>query len=175
MRVWAWCLLLLLPAAAYAQGHAQALSDAEVEVLRERAPDPPERMQAFVTFLDDRIKAIDKTNAGRRRPGREEDLHDLMEQFTSIANDLDDNLEDYAKRHRDLRKVLPKLLTAAERWATSLRSPPEHDAYNLARKLALEAVADVQQTATELVAEQRTYFLEHPPAKQDPHGKSTEL
>ena len=52
-------------------------------------------MLAFAGILDDRTKAIDKLLAGKRKPGREQDLHDLMEQFSSIADDLEDNLDDY--------------------------------------------------------------------------------
>ena len=88
-----------------------------------------------------------------------------MEQFSSIANDLEDNLEEYSKRHKDVRKSLPQLLAAAERWATALRSPPENQAYNLSRKLALEALSDVKQSAPHMVPEHKAYFLAHPPPK----------
>ncbi len=171
MRLLLLLMLLLAAGTVQAQVQEPALSDAEVEILRDKAPLPAERVQAFTGFLDDRTKAIDKLLAGKRKPGREADLHDLMEQFSSIANDLEDNLEDYDKRHKDLRKALPKLLAAAERWATVLRSPADNEAYNVSRKLALEAVADLKQTATELTTEQKAYFLAHPPPKDDPHGE----
>lgn len=158
-------MLFLALGTARAQVQEPALSDAEVEILRDKAPAPAERVLAFSGLLDDRTKAIDKLIAGKRRPGREEDLHDLMEQFTSIANDLEDNLEEYAKRHKDVRKSLPKLLAATERWATALRTPADNEAYNVSRKLALEAVADVKESATELISEQKAYFLAHPPPK----------
>lgn len=153
----------------HAQVREPALSEAEVEILRDKAPDPPERTLAFVGFLNDRTKAIEKLLAGKRKPGREQDIHDLMEEFSAIANDLEDNLEDYDKRHKDVRKVLPKLLAATERWATVLRSPADHEAYNVSRKLALEAVADVKATAIEMVRTQQEYFLAHP-APKDPGG-----
>ena len=175
MRFLAIVLLLLTAGMARAQVQEPALTDAEVEILRDKAPVPAERVQAFAEFLDGRTKAIDKLLAGRRKPGREEDLHDLMEEFSSIANDLEDNLEEYGKRHKDVRKSLPKLLAATERWATALRSPADNEAYNVSRKLALEAVADVKQTATELVTEQKGYFLAHPPPKDDPRGNPGEF
>lgn len=160
-------MLLFVAGTAVAQVREPALSDNEVEILREKAPVPPERVQAFIQFLDDRTKAMDKLLAGRRKPGREEDLHDLMEQFSSIANDLEDNLEEYGKRHKDVRKSLPKLLAAADRWATALRTAADDQAYNVSRKLALEAVADVKQSANEMVTEQKAWFLAHPPPKDD--------
>ncbi len=144
-----------------------ALSDAEVEKLRDTAYFPPDRINAFIEFLDQRTKEIEKLSTGRRQPGREEDIHDMMEQFTSIADDLDDNLDDYGKYHRDVRKALPRLVAATERWATILRTPPENEAYSISRKLALETLADIRDTATKLIDDQKAWFLAHPPNKDD--------
>jgi len=144
-----------------------ALSEAEVEKLRDTAYFPPDRVMTFIDFLDLRIKEIEKLTTGKRQPGREEDIHDLMEQFTSIADDLDDNLDDYGKYHRDIRKALPKVVAATERWGTALRTPPDHEAYNISRKLALETLADIRETATKLIDDQKAWFLAHPPAKDD--------
>ena len=148
-----------------AQRREEALSDAEVEKLRDSAFSPPDRVLTFIDFLDLRTKQIDKLTVGKRQPGREEDIHDLMEQFASIADDFDDNLDDYSKYHRDIRKVLPKVVSATERWATSLRTPPENAAYSVSRKLALESLADVKESATKLIEEQKAWFLAHPPPK----------
>ena len=59
-----------------------------------------------------------------RRPGREQDIHDLLEQFTAIADELNDNLDDYAPPTATCRKALPKLLAATERWSNSPQAPP---------------------------------------------------
>ena len=134
-----------------AQQRESALSDAEVEKLRDTAYYPPDRVLAFIQFLDDRAKAIDKLCTGKRQPGREQDIHDLIEQFTSIADDFDDNLDDYSKYHRDIRKVLPKVITATERWGTTLRTPPDHETYTVSRKLALESLADIKESATKMI------------------------
>jgi hypothetical protein len=158
---------LLVSAGLRAQQRESALSDGEVEKLRDTAYFPPDRIMAFIDFLDQRTKQIDKLMAGRRQPGREEDIHDLMEQFTSIADDLDDNLDDYSQHHRDIRKVLPKLVAASERWGTALRSPPDHESYIVARKLALETLTDVHDHAGSLIDEQKAWFLAHPPPKDN--------
>ncbi len=165
-------LLSLVPLAA-AQAHESALSDGEVEKLRDTAYYPPERVLAFIAFLDQRTREIDRLGTGPRRPGREQDIDDQMQQFASIADDLDDNLDEYDKHHRDLRKVLPKLVAATERWGTALKSPPVHPAYTLSRKLALESLNDVHQSAMELIESQKAWFLAHPPPKDEgkaPHS-----
>ena len=157
----------LLCAPVYAQVRENALSDAEVDKLRDTAYFPPERVMAFVGFLDQRTREIDRLDTGKRQPGREEDIHDMLEQFTSIADDLEDNLDDYGQHHRDIRKVLPKLIAATERWRTSLKSPPDHESYNVSRKLALESLDDIRDSVTKLIDEQKAWFLAHPPGKDD--------
>ena len=151
----------------HAQQRESALSDAEIEKLRDTAYYPPERVLAFIEFLDLRTKEIEQLATGRRQPGREQDIHDLMDQFASIADDFDDNLDDYSKHHRDIRKVLPKVIAATERWGTILRTPPEDATYSVTRKLALEALADIHDAAAQLIPEQKAWFLAHPPGKDD--------
>ena len=165
--VLALCVLTFPGVACVAQLRESALGDAEVEKLRDTAQFPAERVAVFIAFLDRRTQEIDRLSAGRRKPGREEDIHDQMEQFTTIADDLDDNLDDYAKRHADLRKALPKLIAATERWGTALKTPPEDERYGLSRKLALETLNDIHEAAVKMLEEQKTYFLAHPPPKED--------
>lgn len=160
-----FCLLAIVaPLFAHAQQKDSALSEGEVEQLREAAYTPNDRLAVFIKFLDARSKMIQDLVAKPRRPGREDDLHDLFEQFNSIADELNDNLDDYGPRHRDIRKQLPKLIEATDRWSTALRTAADNETYNLARKLALESVRDVREEATRLVEDQRTYFAAHPEA-----------
>src|SRR3984957_20883607 len=163
--------LLLLPLALslHAQRPEAALSDGEVEQLREAAYYPSDRILLFIKLLDTRNKSIQDLFAHPRKPGREQDTHDLLEQFTAIADELNDNLDDYGPRHRDIRKALPKLLDATERWSSNLKQPPENAAYDLSRKLALEAIRDIREEATHLVDDQKTWFAAHPPAKENPN------
>jgi hypothetical protein len=166
---------MLLPAVPlHAQQRESALSDSEVERLRDTAYDPALRLQAFIGFLDDRTKEVTRLSAGPRKPGREDDLHDLMEQITGVADDLEDNLDDYSQRHADLRKVLPKLLAAGERWSTILRTPPENDTYAISRRLALEALKDIHDEARDMIEEQRAWFAAHPPEKAPPPQRRSE-
>jgi len=150
--------------------HAQrndSLSEAEVEQLRDAAYVPRDRVLVYIKFLDERSNSLRDLYAHPRKPGREQDTHDLLEQFTSIANELEDNLDDYSKRHSDIRKSLPKLLDATERWASIIRTPPDNEAYNVSRKLALDSIRDLREDTTDLIESQKTWFATHPPAKED--------
>jgi hypothetical protein len=157
-------LALVLPLRA--QRSDSSLSEGEIEQLRDSAYVPNDRVLVFIKLLDSRNKAIQDLFARPRKPGREQDTHDLLEQFTNIADELNDNLDDYGPHHRDIRKALPKLLDATERWSSNIKQPPENTAYDLSRKLALEAIRDIREEATHLVEEQKAWFAAHPPDKE---------
>ena len=168
-------VLLALVSPLHAQRNDNSLSEGEVEQLRDSAYFPSDRVLVFIKLLDTRNKKIQDLFAHPRRPGREEDTHDLLEQFTNIADELDDNLDDYGPHHKDLRKVLPKLLDATERWSSNIKTPPENPVYDLSRKLALEAIRDIREEATHLVEDQKTWFAAHPPDKEAPNVPTHEV
>jgi len=164
--------LSLFAAPLLAQIQPSALSDAEVEQVRDARYVPASCILLFVKFLDLRAQEIHDLYARPRRPGRETDTRELMEQFTSIADELSDNLDDYGPRHADLRKALPKILAAVDRWSTELKSPPEDESYSVARKIALESIRDLRESSTELTAEQTAWFKDHVPSKNAPSDKT---
>ncbi len=145
-----------------AQTKDAAMSESEVEKLREAAYVPTDRINIFIKILDVRAKAIGGLLAGRRKPGREQDLHDIFDQFAAIADELNDNLDGLGPKHRDIRKALPKLLEATERWSTTLRAADP--AYKVVRKLALDAVSEVHEAAAAMQTDQVAYFKAHPEA-----------
>jgi hypothetical protein len=165
-------LLIALAHPLLAQTHEPALSDGEVNEIRDCRFVPGDCITLFVKFLDLRTQEIHDLYAKPRRPGREQDTHDLIEQFTSIADELADNLDDYGPRHADLRKALPKLVEATERWATAIKSPPDNEAYSVSRKIALESIQDLRAAANQLIPEQDAWFKAHPPSKQKKPGEN---
>jgi len=165
-----FALVLFVPNARAQRGEAP-LTEGEIEQLRDSAYIANDRVMVFIKLIDVRIKSLQDMYARPRRPGREEDTHDLFEQFNSLADELSDNLDDYGPRHRDIRKALPKLVEATERWATAIKSPPDNDAYNVSRRIALESIRDLRDQAHEMTEEQKTWFAAHPPPKEDKENK----
>ncbi len=164
----ALCLVPLHVMPLYSQHAGANLSEAEVETIRDAAMFPAERVLAYSKIVDTRIDRIQRVIADARAQGRADDIHQNMEEVTGVVNELEDNLDDYRSGHKDLRKVLPKLIDSTDRWSSILRQPPDQDKYKLARKLALEAVADLKDDAQKLLPEQQAYFKEHPPSKEPP-------
>ena len=166
-------MLSLTPTLLCQRSKEDALSQAEIEKLRDTNRLPSDRVEAFIKFLDERTETIRNLVAKPRRPGREQDIHDAMEQFISIADSLEDNLNEYGPRHRDIRKALPKLLRAIDRWSSIFKAPADDEAYNVSRKLALESIRDLREDTEHLSEDQKTWFAAHPPQK-DAEGNPIE-
>lgn len=141
-----------------------SMSQKEIESLRDAAYIPNDRVMTFMKILDSREREIADLLAKPRRPGFNQDMHDLIEQFSAITDEFNDNLDEYQSKHRDIRKALPKLVGAIERWQTTLRAPADDGAYNVVRKMALDSLRDMRDTATTMVTEQAEYFKAHPDA-----------
>ena len=162
---------------AAAQEKDDALSQEEIEELRDAAYVPRDRIEAYEKILDTREHTIEELLAKPRHVDFGVDMHDAMDQFGVIADEMNDNLDELNAQHRDLRKILPKLVKATERWTTALRAPGDDDAYKVVRRIALDAVKDAHDMAVEMEASEEAYFKAHPDAakeeksrKNDPHA-----
>jgi hypothetical protein len=140
------------------------MSDSEIESLRTTAAVPMDRIVAFEKMLDDREHSIDTLLTKPRRPGFGSDMHDAIDEFGAIADELNDNLDEYNKNVRDVRKVLPKLIAATDRWATALRAVGEDERYKVVRRIALDTLKDTHDLAVQMQTDQVKYFKEHPEA-----------
>jgi hypothetical protein len=156
--------LAALPHPAHAQSDDSSLTEAETERIRDTSYNPSDRVAVFIKILDDRTHQVQDLLTKPRHPGRENTLHDLFAQIGAIADELNDNLDEYTAKHRDVRKALPKLLEATDRWATALRAAAPDERYDIARHLALASVRDAHEAAATLGAEQAAYFHAHPEA-----------
>ena len=162
------CLLCCVcPQPARAQAGEDVLSQKEVDQLRDAAFSPNDRLQVFVQILTTREQQIKMLLAKRR--GHTDfagEMHDIVDQFGAIADELNDNLDEYTKQHRDVRKTLPKLLEATDRWTATLRSPEDNEAYAVVRRIAVDNVKDTHELATTLQTELAAYFKAHPEAEK---------
>jgi septal ring factor EnvC (AmiA/AmiB activator) len=147
-----------------AQADDDTMSQQEIESLRDAAYIPRDRIAAFERILNSREQEIRQLLAQSHRPGFAQDMHDYIDQFGAIADEFNDNLDDYSSKHRDVRKALPKLLSDIERWSTTLRAPADDDSYNIVRRIALDSLKDMRDSATRMQTEQAAYFKAHPDA-----------
>ncbi|MHB1021906.1 MAG: hypothetical protein ACYC46_11250 [Acidobacteriaceae bacterium] len=142
------------------------MTEAEIDQIREVADQPNERVQLFQKFMDERIDNIRQVATARRMRDREKQLHDLMAQFSGLADELDDNFDQYQSDHSDIRKALKKLIEGSSKWPAVLSQPPDDPAYNIVRSDALDAAKDIHDSAQKLLDDQNAWFAAHPRKKK---------
>jgi hypothetical protein len=125
-RLLAAVLLLTLAPAAWPAGRRDPLNELEIEQLREAAQDPPKRLRLMLKFTRDRMALVD---AHRNTPATAEDygrrMHDLLEDFDTLAGELEINVETYAQRGVDVRKPLREILRSWNEFQEKLKSLKE--------------------------------------------------
>ena len=119
-------LLLALPAAAKKR---DPLTEAEADQLREVAMEPYRRIKLMIKFTEARLVAIDQIRVDPKlAAARGKQIHDLLEDFTSIMDEINDNLDQYEARPLDkdmvkqYHKGLKELIEADERFDLRLRT-----------------------------------------------------
>lgn len=153
---------LALPAShLFAQAQRDPLNEDEVEQIREFADRPAERVKLYMKFIEQRIDAIRQMSSDSHVQNKPAKLRSLMEEFTRLADELQDNLDNYEDTHGDVRKPLKELIPSSEKWPDVLKIPPPDRSYDFSRKTALEAAQSAHQQATKLMADQTKYFAEH--------------
>jgi len=159
----AWCLiplLLMLISSAAAQKR-DPLNEKEIDEMRETADAPNKRLELMVKFARARLKAIEELQTnGKSAKNRPLQLHDLLEDFTSLLDEIADNLDMYGSRKVDMRKGLTLLIEANSEWKLRLRrlkeqSPPEElEQYSFVLTNATEAVDDMGDDARQELQQQ---------------------
>ena len=121
-------LVLLVSTFASAKKH-DPLTEAEADKLRETALEPDKRIKLLIEFTEARLTAIDQvrvdTKLGDERGPK---IHDLLEDFTSLLDEMNDNLDQYETRRMDkdseklYHKALKELIAADERFDRRLKA-----------------------------------------------------
>ena len=87
-------------------------------------------------------------------------IHDLLQDFTSLLDEIDDNIDMYGSHKTDMRKGLKLVIEADSEWQLQLRklkeqSPPEEvDQYSFVLSNASDAVKDSADSARKELQEQ---------------------
>ena len=120
--------LLLLAVVASARKR-DPLTEAETDKLREVATEPYKRMKLLIEFADARLLAIDQMRSDPKlADGRGKKIHDLLEDFTAILDEVNSNLDMYAGRplnkddKKDFRKGLKAVIEADNKFELKLRT-----------------------------------------------------
>jgi hypothetical protein len=120
--------MLLLTATAFARKR-DPLTDAEADQLRQVALEPQKRLKLLVKFTEARLDSMDQLRGDpKQAAGRGAKVHDLLEDFTSLIDEINDNLDQYEGRglskddQKDFHKGLKEVITAEQRFRARLRT-----------------------------------------------------
>ena len=121
-------VLLLTTTVAFARKR-DPLTDAEADQLRQVAMEPQKRLQLYIKFTQARLDGIDQARSDPKQvQGRGTTIHNLLEDFTSLIDEINDNLDQYEGRPLDkdqtkeFHKGIREVITAEERFRARLRT-----------------------------------------------------
>ena len=157
------CLALLscsLAGVGTAQRH-DPLNDKEIDQMREAADYPNKRLELMVSFVRARMASIAQLRVDpKSAKDRPMQIHDLLQDFTSLLDEIDDNIDMYGSHKTDMRKGLKFVIEADSEWQLQLRqlkeqSPPEEvEQYSFVLTNASDAAKDSGDSARQALQEQ---------------------
>jgi len=113
------------------------LTDAEGDQLRAVAAKPAKRLALYIKFAESRLVAIDQLRSDPKpAEGRGKKIHDILEDFTAILDEINDHLDMYQGRplskdeREDFRQQLKAVIEASDKFGlqlTQLKSAAETD------------------------------------------------
>jgi hypothetical protein len=152
--------MVLAMAPVFAQSRKDPLTEKQAEEVREAGDQPLERVKLFVGYVDDRAKDIHTINADPIAQNKNARIHNLLDEFTRLSDDLQDNMDQYDEQHADLRKVLKDIITKTDEWTKVLNEPKPSAQYDFVRKTAIDSNQSAHEAAVKMLADEETYIAE---------------
>jgi chromosome segregation ATPase len=144
------------------QSRREALTDKEIDELRDAAQEPAQRIKLYIDFARDRLTSLEQMRADPKVKDRAQQTHDKLQDFLDIYDELNGNIDTFVERKADLRKPLKSLIEADTEFQAKLRalksaadaSPQEEQKYEFLLTNAVEAVDDSLKDHQQLLTEQ---------------------
>jgi len=145
-----------------------ALTDVESDQLREVAQEPLKRFKLLIKFATERLDTVDRLKDEPKTADRGKRLHDALDDFRQIIDELDDNIDDYTDKQADLRKPLTEIISAEtsfearmkviKEWSEDPKHTIDFKAYSFALQDAMESVSLSLGDAKKTLEEQNVAF-----------------
>jgi hypothetical protein len=89
------------------------LTEEEADKLREAAAEPDKRISLLVEFATTRMAKVDEARSHPKPAATHaQRIHDALDEFGRVMDEIDDNVDDYESRKMDMRKGLAQLIEA---------------------------------------------------------------
>lgn len=163
-RVWVCCavMTLVMFGTAHAQRRRDPLLPAEVDQIRDATQEPVERLKLYIKFTRARLDAVDQALSDPKVTDKGNTIHDRLQDFSDLYDELDDNVDTYSDRRDDIRKALKLVIEADTEFQSKLRAikdsaavtPVQAKAYEFVLADAIDAVDGNIQDHRDLLTEQ---------------------
>jgi hypothetical protein len=122
-RLWAYLgAILLMAAAAPAQRHRDPFTPLEIDQIRDASWEPQQRLALYVKFARSRLVGLEQMRSDPKIKDRPQQIHDRLDDFLLIYDELNDNIETYVGRKNDIRKPLKVIIDADTEFQAKLRA-----------------------------------------------------
>ena len=115
-------LTLLIALSASAQRRHDPLNTEEINQLRDAMLEPDQRLKLYVTFARDRMNKLEQMRTDPKTTDRARQTHDMLADFLSVYDELNDNVDMYVGRKDDIRKPLKLVIEADIEFQSKLRA-----------------------------------------------------
>jgi len=144
MKLWLPALVFLcaaLPSAA----QRDFLTADEVDQVRE-AQDPNLRLPLYIHFAKQRLDQVQQI-LSKDKPGRSALVHDLLDEYTNIIDEIDTVTDDALKRGADIQKGIAAVASGEKPMLEFLKKvqtsqPKDMHRFDFALKQAIESTSD---------------------------------
>ena len=122
-------VMLLLLTVMVSAKKRDPLTEAETDQLRGVAMEPFNRLKLLVKFTEARLLTIEQIRSDpKQAEGRGQRIHDLLEDFTTLMDEINDNLDQYQGRplskddRKDFHRGLKEVIDADARFELKLKA-----------------------------------------------------
>jgi hypothetical protein len=165
-------LLLVLPLCG--QRRRDPLNPLEIDQLRDAMLDPDERLKLFVKFSRDRMVKLEQMRGDPKVTDRALQTHDMLQDFLTVYDELNDNVDMYVGRKNDIRKPLKLVIEADTEFQSKLRAlkdsananPSEAKQYEFLLTDALDTVDSSAEDHRKTLAEVEAYVKQQKKQKK---------
>lgn len=117
-------ILLALVMFSPAWARHDPLNNVEIDQLREAAQEPNDRLKLIVKFARARLESLEQalTDPNLKADERADRIHELIEDFTTIYDELGDNLDMYSDQKADFRKAMHVVIEGDSEFQNRLKA-----------------------------------------------------
>jgi hypothetical protein len=161
-KVFGLFLLGCLSSPVFAQRRSDPLTPTEIDQLRDAAMEAEPRMKLYVAFARARLVKLEQMRSDPKITDRAHQTHAMLEEFLTIYNELNDNLDNFEGRKADLRKALKVVIEGDNEFQAKLRaikgdprsSKAEANEYEFVLSSAMETVDSAVDEHRKMLTEQ---------------------